>query len=200
MSDESKLTEREIYMLTHERARFYLDRPFHDFRIGDIAWALAHQCRYNGHCDWFYSVAQHSVLIASKCLISYPSPARINIARWGLMHDAAEAYLGDIIAPVKRAYPKIAEVETKMQQDIAAKFKLGWPIPDEVSVVDRRMLATEMTQLFGDIDPSTDGVAGVEPYDIELQPWEHYQAYSEFRKMAERLGIERWERPKHWRC
>ena len=61
--------------------------------IDDIAHALALQCRYNGHCREFYSVAQHCCLVHDVC------PAGL---RWlGLMHDAAEAYLGDVVSPIK---------------------------------------------------------------------------------------------------
>ncbi|MEM9149127.1 MAG: hypothetical protein AAGB19_01555 [Cyanobacteria bacterium P01_F01_bin.3] len=59
--------------------------------IEDIAWALAHQSRYSGHCDRFYSVAEHSLWVSGQC-----SPEH---KLWGLLHDASEAYLSDVVRP-----------------------------------------------------------------------------------------------------
>ena len=75
------------------RKFFPLNPRARDLCIEDIAHALAMTCRYNGHCSEFYSVAQHSCIVSDLCE-----------ERWkmaGLMHDAAEAYLGDVVSPVK---------------------------------------------------------------------------------------------------
>lgn len=74
-----------------------------DVRLEDIAHALSNQCRYNGHTREFYSVAEHSVRVAS-CL-----PTELRLA--GLMHDAAETYLGDIIRPLKPLISGYDEIE-----------------------------------------------------------------------------------------
>jgi 5'-deoxynucleotidase YfbR-like HD superfamily hydrolase len=61
--------------------------------INDIAHSLGMQCRFGGHVSMFYSVAQHSVFVAGK------APAELR--KHALLHDAAEAYLQDITAPLK---------------------------------------------------------------------------------------------------
>lgn len=69
-----------------------------DVDIEDIAHALAHQCRYGGAVHTFYSVAEHSMYVARQVLRTTKN------ATWallGLLHDADEAYLPDMVRPVK---------------------------------------------------------------------------------------------------
>src|ERR1035437_6905662 len=70
-----------------------------DVDVRDIAHALALKCRFNGHCRYFYSVAEHSVRV-SRVL----EKVGTREAMWGLMHDAAEAYLADLGGPIKRMF------------------------------------------------------------------------------------------------
>jgi hypothetical protein len=85
-----------------EVAPFHLKR--HEVCIADIAHALSMICRYGGHCPEFYSVAQHSVLVAciAKLFAQAVFPEADDVAFvLGLFHDAPEAYLGDVITPLK---------------------------------------------------------------------------------------------------
>jgi len=61
--------------------------------FSDIARGLAHRCRWGGQIREYYSVAEHSIMVACQCSDEY--------RLWGLLHDAAEAYIGDIPAPLK---------------------------------------------------------------------------------------------------
>lgn len=78
--------------------------------VGDIAHALANTCRYGGHCQKFYSVAEHAVFV-SKRLERKGCSLDLQIA--GLHHDDAEAYLGDIPRPMKpllgKAYERMTD-------------------------------------------------------------------------------------------
>lgn len=76
-----------------------------DVDIPSLARSLAKQCRWNGHIKGFYSVALHSVLVSESALL--PDEPEYQLA--GLMHDAAEAYMGDITTPVKQVLGKVVE-------------------------------------------------------------------------------------------
>lgn len=108
-----------------------------DICIEDIAHSLSMQCRYNGHCRKFYSVAQHSVEV------SMILPNKLKMC--GLLHDAAEAYTGDMVAPCKyiSRLDGFRRLEKIIQEEIADKFNLPWPTPPEVKKADDVVLATE---------------------------------------------------------
>lgn len=76
-----------------------------DVDIEDLAWSLGRICRFSGHTSKFYSVAEHSILVAQYALkLRHPSPMeRGVIFMAGLLHDAHEAYAGDLTSPMKVA-------------------------------------------------------------------------------------------------
>lgn len=82
-----------------------------DFTLEDIADGLAKQCRFNGQIGRFYSVAEHSILVSRIVPESLALPA--------LMHDAAEAYLGDIVSPLKSLINGYDEIEHKLMVSIS---------------------------------------------------------------------------------
>ena len=109
----------------------------------DIAHALSHLCRFNGHTKRFYSVGEHSLHVSA--LLEHHGP---NIQAWGLLHDAAEAYRGDIVRPIKQRMPQFKAIEDGLLPRIAKRFDLVWPIPDVVFDADDILLATEFRDLM----------------------------------------------------
>ena len=87
-------------------------------RIEDIAHALAYTCRFGGHCKRFYSVAEHSMAVSRCC-----KSAEVELV--GLMHDAAEAYMGDIPGPIKQHLPQFKEAEDRLLALIFSKYSVG---------------------------------------------------------------------------
>lgn len=133
------------WMQTYTGIAFWpLDPRPEEVSLMDIAHGLAHQCRYNGHCLSFYSVAQHSVLV-SQWLGSH---GRFDLAVWGLLHDAAEAYVGDVIRPLKRMLPQYAEIEAKVERCIAERFGLELPMPAVIKEADNAVLIAEAESLM----------------------------------------------------
>lgn len=88
------------WFVTYTGRRFFpLDPRVEDVDIRDIAHALALQTRWMGHCKTFYSIASHS-LACARVAEKNNEPAVV--VHWALMHDAAEAYVGDIVRPIKQ--------------------------------------------------------------------------------------------------
>jgi uncharacterized protein len=101
-----------------------------DIRIEDIAHHLALQCRFNGACRVFYSVAQHSINVAELL----PKWCKLE----GLLHDAAEAYIGDVTRPMKEVLDSsvLPMVEATFNQVIANKFLLKQDATTDLLVKD----------------------------------------------------------------
>lgn len=116
-----------------------LNADVETINIEDIAHALARQCRYNGHCVGFLSVARHSIWVAGRLKDQgYDEVMQLT----GLLHDAAEAYLGDLVRPIKHTeFGKVyLEVEAALEVVIAKRFDLINPLPDEVRAADDYVL------------------------------------------------------------
>jgi hypothetical protein len=111
--------------------------------IGDIAHALANLCRFTGHTKSFYSVAEHCVRASREVPAAFALEA--------LLHDATEAYLGDVSSPLKALLPDYQAIEHRLDAVIRQRFGLPAKMSPEVKRADLAMLATERTCLM----PST---------------------------------------------
>ena len=141
--------------------------------IEDIAWALALQCRFTGHCAQFYSVAQHSVAVSRLVPEEY--------ALQGLLHDAAEAFIGDMASPLKQYLPQYKELEGLIEDAIRPKLGLPLKLHPSVKEADLVMLATERRDLMP--MPGKAGweiLEGIDPLPTRILLWEWQSAYSMF--------------------
>lgn len=89
------------WMLTHTGREHHLSgigQQLNVPTIEEIAHALAQINRFTGHCSRPYSVAEHSLLVAQIAATEGASPAAQLAA---LLHDAHEAYVGDVSSPAK---------------------------------------------------------------------------------------------------
>lgn len=133
-----------------------------DFDPFDIAHAQSNLCRFTGHTKRFYSVAEHSLRVSFRCEelaaqkengdLDSVSVARA--ARWGLLHDAAEAYVNDLSRPLKHQ-PELAmyrSIEKRIMGAIAERFELG-PEAEEVAQADDELLWTECRDLMSPMHP-----------------------------------------------
>lgn len=153
--------------------------------IEDIAHALSMNCRYAGHVRRFYSVAEHSVHVSQAV-----SPQN---ALWGLLHDAAEAYIGDLVRPLKHQLPEYRRVEDDLLAVICAKFGLPTPMPAEVSNVDLRVVVDEKAKLLGPEPEPWQMIADVQPLNIRIHAWNPHQAEYAFLREFYEVGREQAE-------
>lgn len=166
------------WIQTYKGLQFWpLDPRPEEIDIEDIGHALSMLCRFGGHCLNYYSVAEHSVFI------SHLVPKED--ALWGLLHDAAEAYLVDLPRPLKRCLSGYKVIEDRLLKSIQNRFHLD-EIPSSVKIADLRMLSTEASQNMS--TPPKQWQEAAEPFQIELNYWNPKQAKFEFLKRFKELA------------
>jgi hypothetical protein len=137
------------FVETFTGGRFYPFDPSPDeVRLADIAGGLAHTCRFGGHCRRFYSVALHSLHVSAE--LSEGGP---RLQLYGLLHDAGEAYLGDVPRPIKAEFDGLERAEARVLDAIWAAFDLRPPTDEDwatVMAADDRLLAYEAEELLAD--------------------------------------------------
>lgn len=152
-------------ILTASGHYFDLLRPWQStICVLDIAHALAHIFRFTGHTRVFYSVAQHSVLVSRIV------PREHALA--GLLHDAAEAFVGDVSSPLKRLLPEYKVIERRVEAEVLARFNLPQTLPECVKRADLVALRTEQRDLMlgvttGEGWTRTDGI---DPLQRTIEP------------------------------
>jgi len=111
--------------------------------LEDIGHSLAHQCRFGGHCRTFYSVAQHSIIVAQNV----PVVDRLE----ALFHDAAEAYLVDLPRPIKAFMPGYRKYEAKLMAAISKRFDLTPMALTRAKEIDEVVLYWEGVNMMPDV-------------------------------------------------
>lgn len=166
--------------ITTYTGRFYPFNPrASEVNIYDIAHALSMQCRYSGHGARFYSVAEHSVLVAREVAKTAPADALA-----GLLHDAPEALsgFGDIASPVKKRVALIEDVEDGIFDAVAEFAGIAPIIPAIVHEIDARITADEMAENLHECPVMH------EPLGVTLHYWSPAVAEAEFLRMWNMLA------------
>lgn len=161
------------FMQTFSGRKFWsMDPRPEDVSIEDIAHALSLQCRFAGHVYKFYSVAEHSVLMAWWLY----RHAGAQTALAGLLHDASEAYLVDVPRPVKPFLAGYKDAEAKVQAVIMHKYGLPPELPRAVKEADDRIIGDELANL----KPMEWHGRYRNPLGVRLQYWEPPRAEEKF--------------------
>lgn len=164
-----------------------LDPQYSQIDIGDIAHGLAYQCRFNGQTSRFYSIAQHSLMVASIL------PDHLKLA--GLLHDAAEAYVGDVVQPLKVLLPDYQAIENRFTQSIGQRFNVNLDHHPEVKHADLIALATEKRDLLPRERSDWDLLKGIRPLDRLTLPMTPEQSEETFMRTFFALLEARQRRP-----
>jgi hypothetical protein len=177
------LNRRGNWFLLASGRRFWpLDPRPSDIFIEDIAHALGNICRFGGHSDRFYSVAQHSLLVES--FVEEP------FKRSALLHDAPEAFIGDMIRPLKYSIPQYREIENNLWRVIAEKFGLHLHLDHSIKDADNKALRTEQYSLFPEMEKifEADPLAkGFSPAGIVVNPMSPFTARTLFLRRFQEL-------------
>ncbi len=148
--------------------------------IGEIAHALSHICRFTGHVRQFYSVAEHS------WHVSHLVPRGDELA--GLLHDAPEAFIGDVSKPLKMLLPDYAAIEARVEAAVLGRFGLTAHLPASVKHADLQMLRVEQVQAMGAVGHDW-GLSDLTPRAklVRLEFWDPAEARMMFLRRFEEL-------------
>lgn len=146
--DEISVPKADIdfsYIGTYTNKRFHFMNPFEDeVCIEDIAQALSNMCRYSGHVRKFYSVAEHSVILADFVMEKYDNA---DMALTALLHDASEAYIVDVPRPIKPYLTNYQEIEDGISKVINKVFNIS-PMCAIIKELDTNIVCDEAKVLF----------------------------------------------------
>lgn len=163
----------------------YADHSKSKFTIEDIATSLSNICRYTGHVkeNLFYSVAEHCVHV------SHAVPKEC--AFEGLMHDAPEAFIGDVNSVLKQFIgPKFKELDHSVSQYLAGLYGYQYPYPKIVKEADGRMYRTEVPIVTYDNDEYW--LLDLKPFNLNIiECWKPERARKEFLKRFKELYNDR---------
>jgi len=176
------MNKEDAWLTTYTGKQFYPWKPNpDDIDIHDIAHSLSNICRYNGHCNIFYSVAEHCVRLVD-IVPNHCKP-------YALMHDAAEAYFSDVPSLIKRALPDVMDMESHLIDMILVKYAIA-PVPYrtvyETAKNEQVLLVTEVRDLG--INP-TGWQFSEYPLDTTITPMSPEFAEAEFIRMFAMRGI-----------
>jgi hypothetical protein len=172
--------ELEDAVLMDKKGNFF--KPFNPncktIDIEVIATSLSREKRFFGQTE--YTVAQHSVLLARYFLMR----GEIEFARQALLHEVGEAYMGDLVSPIKKAFPLFKKIEETIIKKVFDCYKVSYPISQEVEKADKRIMVDEAIKLL----PNQEYWLSLnEPLGEIINPWDEKFAYENFISMANEI-------------
>lgn len=153
----------EPSIMTASGRYFHFEKPDEfDWNIEDIAHGLSNQCRYGGHSRVFYSIAQHSEIASRNAPPGFELEA--------LLHDGHEAFVLDVMTPLKILIPQYRTIEDAAERAMRRNYGLPEHITPEVKRIDLVMLATEKRDIMAEDDSNWSILDGVEPLEEKISP------------------------------
>lgn len=157
----------------------YINIEENEVPIAEIAHALGKLCRYVGHSIRFYSVAEHCVLV-SQVLEDLGADPKTQLR--GLLHDASEAYMGDIASPLKKFLPDYVALEDRVEEHIFTKYGVLDADEQLINMVDKNIVKDErMVLFFHENIPFVPACDEQEPLGVAVSCWEWGEAAQQYR-------------------
>jgi hypothetical protein len=160
------------------------------FDLEDIAHNLARVCRFGGAVDGYYSVASHSVYVARELDREGGS---LDLVRAGLLHDATEAYIGDMVSGLKALMPEYKALEKRYAAVIQDQFTVWFEGRVAVKDADLRARLSEIRDLFSENPYPRELLLGGEgdrvPFETPVVCQTPDEAEWDFLAEARRLGL-----------
>lgn len=114
--------------------------------IEDIARGLAYKGHFGGQTPFYFSIAQHSMLVSNLMMDEFFGDEKMLLL--GLLHDASEAYIGDMVKPLKVHLPNFCEVEDRIMEVICEKYDLDYAALSLVKPFDKKAQEIEFKTFF----------------------------------------------------
>jgi len=158
------------------------------FEFADIAGALSKICRFGGQIEFFYSVAEHCYHCAMQAAADgLPLDTQAAL----LLHDAPEAFAGDVVKPLKIMLPEYAVIEKRIESAIAERFRIDFEREDvSVTKIDREMLIAERRAMFSPDTVVWTGEESVRRLSVEFRRWSPPEAEAAYVRLARMIGID----------
>lgn len=166
-----------------------------DVEIDEIAHALANTCRFGGHCGKFYSVAEHSLIMAHLIieLEGDCNQCGRDLALSALLHDASEYMLTDVPKPFKHMMPEYEKYEKFISGIIDERFGTNSKHP-LLKTLDKRLVISEAIALW-----ESNGIPdwirewpvdAIDNFDKYLNCYDPNEAYFAFMEMFIHLTVD----------
>lgn len=163
------------FIETSTGRKFHLMNPSpSEVDIRDIAKGLANTCRFGGQTKWHYSVAQHSLLVS----LLVPRFQALE----ALLHDAAEAYIGDMVRPMKvnADLGDYLAIEERVEWAIREHFGLESIKTQAIKNADMQILAAERDRMMPGDTGDWQCLEGIKPASVVIHRMTPEEAFREF--------------------
>lgn len=172
-----------VTIQTYVGEMFDIFNPIREqIHLKDISHALSMLCRYGGHSRTFYSVAEHSFLMAQH----FEERREYDLARAALLHDASEAYMGDLVRPIKLRMPEYRKAEDVLLFHILSKFGIPPEIPFAVKEADLRICNDERAALMHE-RPWSPSIDDLPALGVDVNGWFPIEAEQNYLDLFWRL-------------
>lgn len=165
----------------------FLNPRWQEIQLADIAGALSKICRFGGQIDVFYSVAEHSIMCANQAFDDGNHPDCIRAV---FLHDAAEAFVGDVVRPLKLMLPEFAMLERRVEQAIERRFGVDFSkYKLSIREIDNAMLLAERRAMFSPDDVEWFGEKSTRKLDRSFRLFGPAEAERAFLECAKQFFV-----------